>query len=516
VVAIADMSPGIVNFYFETKAALLIAALDYLAVEFEERVLVPLAALRHTPVVALRRLIELYLDPDIASARKVSVWYAFWGEANSRKEYYSICGKRDLAFSDLVQELIARLIAQTGLTQLNADAIALGLIGALEMTWQGIAFEDEEAFDRALAQRRCVAYLRSVFPGVFTATEESASVDHGPLPGWAYASANVVQAEIDGLFKKTWQFLALTHEIANAGDFLSTTIAGERILAVRDEAANLHLLRNLCNRRPHAVVYECAGHFENQIKCIADGARYGFDGSALDLGLSTLEKITFITMGDAVFALLSGTSASWPPAYLSPSSFAGIAQASPPATVSINCDWKIVIETWGDRYLSQTPPQQSSDAPLEKNAGLTIEMAIPQNAPNQAAASLQAYAQAIQQTHPTSGLNWQRHLVWPNLLVEMRADGITVLRVSPVSVGRCAIEIRHYLKSGNDRAYAAASYLARRVWREWIKEDLQICQSMQPVIANANAPLSKDYAGEAGEFWRWLRLNLANLYDTRP
>jgi AcrR family transcriptional regulator len=46
VVTIADMSPGIVNFYFDTKAALLVAALEHLAVEFEASVLAPVEALR--------------------------------------------------------------------------------------------------------------------------------------------------------------------------------------------------------------------------------------------------------------------------------------------------------------------------------------------------------------------------------------------------------------------------------------------------------------------------------------
>lgn len=167
VVAIADMSPGIVNFYFETKAALLVAALDYLAVEFEERVLMPLAELRDRPVRALQRLIELYLDPEISSPRKVSVWYAFWGEASARHEYYDICGKRDLAFADLVRDLMARLIAQSGAAHLDADAVALGLIGALEMIWQGIAFQDEADIDRSAARQRCMAYLGSVFPEHF-------------------------------------------------------------------------------------------------------------------------------------------------------------------------------------------------------------------------------------------------------------------------------------------------------------------------------------------------------------
>jgi TetR/AcrR family transcriptional repressor of bet genes len=164
VVTIADMSPGIVNFYFETKAALLVAALEHLAVEFETSVLAPVEALRATPARALERLITLYLDPAVASPRKVSVWYSFWGEASARSEYLAICGKRDVAFSDLVRALMADLIAARGDAHLQADAVALGLIGALEMTWQDIAFREEDEIDRDAARARCQAYLDSVFP----------------------------------------------------------------------------------------------------------------------------------------------------------------------------------------------------------------------------------------------------------------------------------------------------------------------------------------------------------------
>ncbi len=107
VVALADLSPGIVRFYFDSKAAMLVASLAHLAAEFEERVLAPVARLKDSPVQALRLLVELYLDADIASPRKVSVWYSFWGEASSRQEYLDICGKKDEEFAALVRELIA-------------------------------------------------------------------------------------------------------------------------------------------------------------------------------------------------------------------------------------------------------------------------------------------------------------------------------------------------------------------------------------------------------------------------
>jgi TetR/AcrR family transcriptional repressor of bet genes len=167
VVALAGLSPGIVRFYFNSKAAMLVAALEYLASEFGERVLNPVAALKHSPVVALGLLVELYLDAEIASPRKVSVWYSFWGEASSRQEYLDICGGKDEDFARLVRELVDTLIAQTGARHLDADGVALGLIGVLEVLWQGIAFQSEENIDRRALVARALAYLRSVFPGQF-------------------------------------------------------------------------------------------------------------------------------------------------------------------------------------------------------------------------------------------------------------------------------------------------------------------------------------------------------------
>ncbi len=167
VVALAGLSPGIVRFYFDSKAAMLVAALEYLAAEFGERVLKPVAALKHSPVVALGLLVELYLDAEIASPRKVSVWYSFWGEASSRQEYLDICGGKDEDFARLVRELVDTLIAQTGARHLDADGVALGLIGVLEVLWQGIAFQNEENIDRRALVARALAYLRSVFPGQF-------------------------------------------------------------------------------------------------------------------------------------------------------------------------------------------------------------------------------------------------------------------------------------------------------------------------------------------------------------
>jgi TetR/AcrR family transcriptional repressor of bet genes len=168
-VALANLSPGIVRFYFDSKAVMLLASLEYLATEFGERVMAPVVALRDTPAQALRLLVELYLDADIASPRKVSVWYSFWGEASSRQEYLDLCGTKDEEFAAVVHDLVARLIRTRGESYLDADGVSLGLIGVLEVLWQGIAFQSEADINRTAAVERALAYLRSVFPGEFAA-----------------------------------------------------------------------------------------------------------------------------------------------------------------------------------------------------------------------------------------------------------------------------------------------------------------------------------------------------------
>ena len=243
--ALADLSPGIVRFYFDSKAAMLVASLDHLAREFEERVLAPVTQLKATPVQALRLMVELYLDADIASPRKVSVWYSFWGEASSRQEYLDICGKKDEDFAVLVRELIERLIAASGAVHLDADGVALGLIGVLEVLWQGIAFQSEANIDRREVVSRALAYLRSVFPGEFAAPAAThngaaAMAAGAQLPARAYADPSFLAAERGQLLRPAWQVLGHDAELRVAGDYLSGDLGGERVLVVRAERGRLH------------------------------------------------------------------------------------------------------------------------------------------------------------------------------------------------------------------------------------------------------------------------------------
>jgi TetR/AcrR family transcriptional repressor of bet genes len=369
VVALADLSPGIVRFYFDSKAAMLVASLEHLAAEFDERVLVPVGRLKDTPVEALRLLVNLYLDADIASPRKVSVWYAFWGEASARQEYQDICGKKDEEFAALVRELMERMIAVSGATHLDADAVALGLIGVLEVLWQGIAFQSEANIDRPAAVARSLRYLHSVFPGQFDefvhgARRNSAGAAAGTdrLPPQAYRDEALLAAEREQLLRPAWQVFGYETELRAAGDFLSGEVAGERVLVVRAERGRLHAFLNACRRRPHALVSARRGHLKSAVHCAAHSLTYSFDGRLVEGSTpGDLAPLELLRAGRLLLVRAADAGRPVPGSAADESAWDAFAPLVPGAVTErdVAADWKVVVEQWLEAPL----PRQRFVAP---------------------------------------------------------------------------------------------------------------------------------------------------------
>jgi AcrR family transcriptional regulator/nitrite reductase/ring-hydroxylating ferredoxin subunit len=437
VVALADMSPGIVRFYFDSKDAMLLASLAYLAAEFEERVMVPVAQLRETPVVALERLVDLYLDPDIASPRKVSVWYSFWGEASSRQEYYDICGRKDEDFAALVRDLVARVVAKTGDAHLDTDGITLGLIGALEVLWQGIAFQSEADLDRGAARKQSMGFLRSVFPGEFGVGRpggRAAAVSDLPrqLPRWAYSDGVLLTAERERLFRAAWQVVAHSVEVPAVGDFLTADLGSERALVVRDEKGLLRAFRNACRRRPHALISARAGHFDAVIACVAHGLEFGLDGKLLHGGADgDLVPLEIKEKSGVILVRAGGASArEGGPALTGWEGFAELVPVGE-REFDVAADWKLIVEQW----LEGSPAVRG------------------------------------------------RYLA-PNQLVEVWGGGAAVLRVVPVAPGRSRLQRLDY---GATKARAKGGKRSGQGGKfdTWIAQQIELAESTQTGLAAA-------------------------------
>jgi len=472
VVALADMSPGIVRFYFDSKDAMLVASLAYLASEFEERVMVPVSRLKSTPVKALEQLVELYLDPEIASPRKVSVWYSFWGEASSRQEYLDLCGKKDEEFAALVHELIEGVMAETGQSHLDADGVALGLIGVLEVLWQGFAFTNETEIDREVAKKRSFAFLRSVFPGQFgvvAANETVAAAMGAPvrmgsaastnIPPWAFSDSSLLTLERDRLFRPSWQLVGHEADIPRVGDYVTVDLAGERVLVVRSADDRIQAFRNTCRKRPHALLMERGGHLAATIKCDIHGLVYGLDGkfqsgstpgdlTPLELSLPgrfmlvralparNANPAAAASLATELIEITGAPAGDWES--LPDLRPAGVAE------IAVAADWKLMVEQWLD--------------------------ALPR---------------------PTGV---RRTFLAPNQLLEVSSAEALILQVIPESPGRCRVRRLDYslAKSSRGKAGAGKSKLTAGLQPlAWLQQDIEVAESTQAGLAAG--------AGEADE-----------------
>src|SRR6185369_1252356 len=98
VAAAAGVSVGAVILHFKSKDALLVAALELVASDFEVARRQALLTAGKDPVAALTALIDVSLDPAVSEPDRVAVWSAFWGEAQSRDVYMQRVGALDAAY----------------------------------------------------------------------------------------------------------------------------------------------------------------------------------------------------------------------------------------------------------------------------------------------------------------------------------------------------------------------------------------------------------------------------------
>ena len=499
VVAIAKLSPGIVRFYFKSKGAMLVASLRFLAAEFEERVMEPVGQLRGTPARALEKLVELYLDPDIASARKVSVWYAFWGESTARREYQEICGQKDERFAILVHELIGRMIGESGQRHLNSDAIALGLMGALEVLWQGITFQAEDDVDRAAARRRCMAYLASVFPGYFPMS--AATSDWRDLPDESRHAL-----ERSRCFAHAWQLVGHEQQLAGQGDYLTIELSGARVLALRD-AGRIRVLHNNCPQQPHVLVKQREGRLAGSIRCPLHQLEFALDGHATDDHAGT----SLVAMGSVVSSgLLFAGSGSVPAPDLEgagPSAWPPDCAVAVPAEfqeLEIAADWKVLVE----QLLLHRLADHGSATGLLRVSSPVITINEERRRIDWRATPLggECWSARRLATLASGNSTWERCFLWPNLVLERRPDGLSALQVVPLAAGRSRLQCFDYARKDAPGEARALQFLSRRIRRSTLRLDMELAVSTQsglsvPGYASSGEPSA---ARSIAAFRGWL------------
>ena len=98
------------------------------------------------------------------------------------------------------------------------------------------------------------------------------------IPAPWYFDPRIADLERHRVFSRTWQAIGRAAQVAEPGQFITTELAGEPIVAVRGTDGVLRAFFNVCRHHAAAVVMETHGHAEH-LRCPYHGWTYGLDGA---------------------------------------------------------------------------------------------------------------------------------------------------------------------------------------------------------------------------------------------
>ena len=114
-----------------------------------------------------------------------------------------------------------------------------------------------------------------------TATDQTGAtaLDRGAtLPATWYTDPAYFAREQERIFRRSWQYVGLTEQVANAGDFFTARAGDVPIVVARDQQGTLHGHVNVCRHRGSQLVNAEQGN-RMTLQCAYHAWTYNLDGS---------------------------------------------------------------------------------------------------------------------------------------------------------------------------------------------------------------------------------------------
>ena len=512
VAKIAGLSTGIVNFYFHSKQALLLATLEHVDREFELRQQEALGRAGEDPVQLLEAMIEVDFDPDVCDRGRIAVWAAFWGESSGREDYMRVCGARGAAMEQRIVKLFEKIASGGGYSHLDHAALGRAFYHLLSSLPETM-LQNDAPFEFETAKATLRGFLASVFPAEFSSFGPHSSVlnTYSPaktdpaswsetLPPWVYLDPEFYELETEYIFRRHWLLAGHASQAPNTGDYMTLDVAGERALVIRDGDGALRAFHNVCRHRASRVVADESGSCGESIVCPYHGWTYGFDGKLQsvpsDQGFDHLDKsrlglpeieieewmgfvfVRFGGDGPAVAAILEPLT--------DVARHFRFSEMKPWGARELHhCgfNWKIFSEDESEGYYIPT-----GLSAMDRLFGDTQSHSDPSAANEQPFAPLQeeespiwserAYQRVLPEVaHLRDEYQraWTYYGIFPTTVFLLTPDLVGAYQVLPDGPEHCTIQRFAVALEDDRREMRAARFLNRRIGRNIIKEDHEFC-----------------------------------------
>jgi choline monooxygenase len=122
------------------------------------------------------------------------------------------------------------------------------------------------------------AMSRSIDQIIASYDDRAPLAEASTIPASWYIDPRIADLEQQTVFSRTWQVMGRADQVEKPGQFVTATVAGEPLVAVRGNDGVLRAFYNVCRHHAAAVVTESCGQ-ASLLHCPYHGWNYGLDGA---------------------------------------------------------------------------------------------------------------------------------------------------------------------------------------------------------------------------------------------
>jgi choline monooxygenase len=346
------------------------------------------------------------------------------------------------------------------------------------------------------------------------------------IPAPWYTDPRIAQLELQNVFSRTWQAVGRTEQVEKPGQYVTATVAGEPIVAVRGSDGILRAFYNVCRHHAMTVMNEPCGHAQH-MRCPYHGWTYNLEGELrgvtefegvcnfdraqnglVPVRVELWENFIFVSLDPQAAALrdflgaLVGLS--------KPLNFGGLKFVERRSYVQ-QCNWKVYVDNFLDGGYHVPHMHKGLNSVLDYT-NYTIEnvdrccvqsspVAVDKGSEASAAATRKGDRAYYFWQYPNFMLNWYEGYLDTNLVI-------------PLGVNRCEVMFDFYF---GDTSEAQMPYIRESIGvsERVQQEDIVICDGVQRGLSSRAYQAGRlSVRREAGEHL-FHRLLAADLNDTR-
>jgi choline monooxygenase len=310
------------------------------------------------------------------------------------------------------------------------------------------------------------------------------------LPASVYTAPDILQAEKERIFSRTWQVVGHASRVANAGDYFTTELLGEPLVFVRGLDGKLRGFYNVCRHRAGPPAEGCGSR--KLFRCRYHGWTYGLDGALLSA--TEIEGVENFRAED--FALAPVRTEEWFNlvfANLDPQAhplretlgdlprqaekfpFAGM-KLFERRTYDMECNWKTYVDNYLEGYhLPSVHPSLNRELDFSAYVVEPYSSHVRQFSPIRGAQPGDATPRRYQEAREdlTTDYFW----IFPNWMLNCYPDNVSLNIVLPLGAERSRAIFEWYLPEQDHSSSAAKASVE---FSEQIQmEDAGICEIVQ-------------------------------------